>query len=92
MALPALGPILLGVIVAAAFRILLALGIGFVSYTVALPAFYSFIAQYLAELPVDILNMIGILRLDIAMTMILSAAAARMAYKISAAPLVSIGG
>lgn len=90
MALPALGPILLSVIVAAAFRILVALGIGFITLTVALPSFYSFISQYFNELPLDILNVVGVLRLDIAITMILSAAAARLAYRISAAPLFSL--
>lgn len=91
MPLPALGGILLGVIIAAAFRILLAIGIGFVAYTVALPSFYSFITGYFQQLPPDILNMVGILRVDIAITMVFSAAAARLAYKISAAPLVSLG-
>lgn len=90
MPLPALGPILLAVIIAAVFRILVALGIGFVSFTVALPAFYSFIQSYFTSLPPDILALVGILRVDQAITLIFSAAAARLAYKISAAPLFSL--
>lgn len=91
MPLPALGPILLVVLIAAAFRIIVAIGIGFVAYTVALPSFYSFIQGYFSTLPPDVFQMVGILRVDIAFTMLLSAAAAKLAYKISAAPLVSIG-
>lgn len=92
MPLPALAPILLGVILAAVFRLLLAVGIGFVAFTVGLPAFYAFIRDYFTTLPPDILQLVGILRVDQAITLILSAAAARVAYKISAAPLVSLGG
>lgn len=92
MALPALGPIILGVIIAAAFRILLGLGIGFVAFTFSMPAIMTWLASYFSELPPEILQMVGILRVDQCFTLIFSAAAARLAYKISAAPLVSLGG
>lgn len=92
MAFPALGAILLVVIIAAVFRLLVALGIGFLTFTVAIPSFYSWIQGYFTSLPVEILNMVGILRIDIALTMLLSAAAARVIYKITAAPLISLGG
>ena len=90
--MPALLPILLGVLIAAAFRILLAIGLGFLTFTVALPSLYSFIQSYFGQLPPNILGMVGVLRLDIVITIILSAAAAKVIYKISAAPLVSLGG
>lgn len=83
--------ILIGVIIAAVFRILLALGIGFVAFTVALPNMYTFIQGYFNGMPPDYLSIVGMLKIDIAITMILSAAAARMAYKIAATPLVSLG-
>jgi len=92
MALPALGVILLGVIISAAFRILLGLGIGFITFTVALPNMYAFIQGYFSQLPPDILNMVGILRIDQCITLIFSAAAAKIAYKVSAAPIFKIGG
>lgn len=91
MPLPALAPILLMVILAAVFRIILAIGIGFVAFTVALPNIYAFISGYFNQLPPDILQMVGILRIDQCITLILSAGAARLAYKISAAPLVNFG-
>lgn len=92
MALPALAPILLAVIIAAVFRLLVALGIGFLTFTVALPSFYSWIQGFFSGLPIEILQVVGLLRVDIAITMLLSAAAARVIYKISAAPLISLGG
>lgn len=62
-------------------KILLAFGIGVTTYTVALPPLISFIQTKFSALPPDVLNMIGILRLDIAMTIILSAAVANVTYK-----------
>lgn len=91
MPLPALAPILLGVIIAAVFRILLAIGMGFLTFTVAVPEVYNFIRQYFTMLPPEVLGIVGILRVDIAITILISAAAAKVIYKISAAPLVSLG-
>jgi len=91
MALPIAG-ILLSVIVTAAVRILLGIGIGVVSFTVALPALYSFITSYFSGIPTEIMQVLGMLQIDSSITLILSAVAARMAYKVAAAPLVSFGG
>lgn len=89
--MPALIPIIIGVLLSVAFRFLVAIGLGFLTFTVALPEFHQFIQQYFTQLPQDVINIIGVLRIDIAMTIILSAAAAKLIYKISAAPLISLG-
>lgn len=91
MALPLLAPILIGVVIAAVFRILLAVGLGFLTFTVALPQIYDFIRSYFTMLPPEVLGIVGILRMDIAITILISAAASKVIYKISAAPLVSLG-
>lgn len=90
--MPALIPILIGVLLSVAFRFLVAIGLGFLTFNVALPEIYSFIQSYFAQMPAEVVNMIGVLRLDIAMTLVLSAAATKAVYKIAAAPLVSLGG
>lgn len=90
--MPALIPILIGVLLSVAFRFLVAIGLGFVTFTVALPELYSFIQQYFAQLPAEVVQTVGILRIDIAMTILISAAATRVIYKIAAAPLISLGG
>lgn len=84
-------PALVGVIAAAGFRILTALGLGFVTFNVAMPNLLNFIQSYFGQLPANILNVVGVLRLDIAITIILSAAAAKVIYRIAAAPLISFG-
>lgn len=90
--MPALIPILIGVLLSVFFRFLVAIGLGVLSFTVLLPNLYSFITSYFNQLPPSVLGMVGILRLDIAITIILSAAAAKLIYKIAAAPLISLGG
>lgn len=90
--MPALIPILIAVLLSVAFRFLVAIGLGFLTFSVALPQIYSFITSYFNQLPPSVLAMVGVLRLDIAITVILSAAAAKLIYKISAAPLISLGG
>lgn len=62
-------------------KVLLAFGIGITTYSVALPPLKSFIQSQFSQLPPEVLNMVGILRLDIAMTIILSAAVANITYK-----------
>jgi hypothetical protein len=86
----AIGGILLTVLIGAVIRILLALGIGFISFTVALPSFYSYLTDFFSTLPPDVFAMAGILRVDQAITLILSALAARLAYKISATSLINL--
>ena len=84
-----LGRLLLGAAVASVFRVLIGLGLGFLSFTVALPTFYSYLNSFFQTLPPEILQVIGLLRIDIAITLILSALAARLVYKIASAPLIS---
>lgn len=62
-------------------RLLIALGIGVTTYTVALPSLKSFIQSHFNSLPPSVLQMVGVLRLDIAIVMILSAAVVNIGYK-----------
>lgn len=90
MPLPLLAPLVVSAIVAAGVQILLALGIGFVSYTVALPAFYAFLTSLFTGLPPEIFQIVGILRVDIAITMMLSALAAKLSYSFSMTALSKV--
>lgn len=65
------------------WKLLLSLGIGVTTYTVALPALKAFINSYFTGLPSNVLQMLGILRIDIAITIIISAAAANLTYRVA---------
>lgn len=90
MAVP-LVPIFIGVVIAAVFRMLVAVGIGFIIFTYSIPEIYNFINSYFQTLPPEIMNTLGILRVDICITIMLSASMSKLAYKISATPLIQIG-
>lgn len=81
MAFPALAILAYGAITAAVFRIISAIGIGLVAYNVVLPNFYSYIRSLFSELPDTYFQMAGLMRIDVCVTMVLSAYAARMGYK-----------
>lgn len=83
-------PILWALILSVAFQIFIGLGVGFLSYTVVLPNLYSFIQQNFNNLPPVIMNVVGILRVDICITIILSAAAAKLATRVNFAKLSSV--
>lgn len=80
-----------GAIIAAIVRIVFALGIGVATFTVALPSFYSLIQTYFTQLPTNVFAMAGTLQVDVAITMLVSAAAAKVLFKVAAAPLISLG-
>jgi len=75
--MPLLYLLLSSVIGSIVVRLLLALGIGFTTYAVILPNLLSFVQQQFSALPADAAQMIGVLRLDILATIIISAYAAR---------------
>lgn len=72
-------------------RLLLALGIGVTTYTVALPVLKDFILSHFNSLPPSVLQMVGVLRLDIAIVMILSAAVVNIGYKTTMSTLANAG-
>lgn len=82
-------PALMALLGAFIAKVLLAFGIGVTTYTVALPPLRSFIQSQFTSLPPEVLNMVGILRLDIAMTIILSAAIANVGYKTTISAMTS---
>ena len=82
--------ILISVLLSWGGRLLAGLGIGFLSFTVVLPALSSFVQSYFSDLPPEIFQMVGILRVDQCLTLLFSAAAARIATKVIAAPLSRI--
>lgn len=62
-------------------RVLLALGIGFATHTLAMPALLGMIQTRVSGLPAVLLQYFGALGIDVAITIILSALAARAAQK-----------
>ena len=62
-------------------RILLALGIGFVTHKLAMPALLGMLQGYVNQLPGVLRAYFGAIGLDVCATMIFSALAARMAQK-----------
>jgi len=85
MPFPALAVIGYSALTAAIYRIITAIGIGVVSYTVVLPNFYSYISGLFSDLPLMFFQMAGLMRIDICVTLVLSAYAARMTYKVALA-------
>ena len=73
-------PYLVGIIISAlssfVVRLLLSLGIGFMTYNVVLPNIISFIVNKISLLPPVAYQTLGILRFDICVTIIVSAYAA----------------
>jgi len=63
-----------------AFQVLIALGVGFVTFTgisVALTALHDFAAAQWGALPTAVLQVMGLVKVDQALNLIISAAAAR---------------
>lgn len=66
-------------------KLLVALGIGFISYSgadLAIDAVLTFVQNQFASLPAYMLQLIGILHMDTAISMILAAYAARFAVQV----------
>ena len=63
------------------FRALAALGIGYVTHTFIMPDFVAMIEGQLANVPPEVLQVLGLARVDIAVTIILSAVSVRLASR-----------
>ena len=74
-------PLLIGLLgsVLASFlvRLLATIGIGFTTYTIVLPNLLSYMQAQIASLPLSAVEILGIMRFDICITIIVSAYAAR---------------
>jgi hypothetical protein len=76
-------------------RVLGAFGLTLITFNGLLPNLKSFINQFIAQLPPAALNFMGAIGLDVAISMVLSAYAVRMAFKVFIVPKTvadSIGG
>lgn len=63
-------------------RVLAAFGVGLFTYNVAVPSMLDFIKSYVSGLPPWVFAHFGALGIDVAITMILSALAARASAKV----------
>lgn len=69
-----------GVLSSVAFQVLIALGIGFVTFTgisTGFEALHAFAVSSWGALPASVLQVMGLVRIDQALNLIISAAAAR---------------
>lgn len=83
MPAPLLIPALLGAVGSFVAQALLALGIGLVAYNFAMPEFLGLIQSQTNSLPPDVYAVIALTKVDVAITIILSAVAANMATRVS---------
>lgn len=79
-----LGPVLI-------FRILTGIGIGYGTYTFGLPYMVGFVQGYLNDLPGWAVQLLGALKVDIALTTIFSAYAAKLGIRVKAIKLQAQG-
>jgi Protein of unknown function (DUF2523) len=63
------------------FRVMSALGLSFITYKAVLPEVKSYLAGFINQLPEQGVQMIGVLGVDIAMVMIVSALVVRVGSK-----------
>lgn len=83
MPAPLLIPALLGAVGSFVAQALLALGIGLVAYNFAMPEFIGLIESQTNQLPPDVYAVIALTKVDVAITIILSAVAANMASRVA---------
>lgn len=63
---------------AIATRVMIALGIAFTTYNFAAPAFTAWFQSYFGAMPADMRSALALLKIDIAITMIISAVGAKL--------------
>lgn len=83
MPAPLLIPSLLAAVGSFVAHILLALGIGLVSYNFVMPEFIALIQQQTNALPPDVYAVIALTKVDVAITIILSAVGANLAGRVA---------
>lgn len=81
----ALGPVLI-------FRVLAGIGIGYGTYTFGLPYMVDFVSGYLNSLPGWAIELLGALKVDVFLTIIFSAYAAKLGIRVRAIKLDAQGG
>lgn len=81
MALPALAiPLLIQILIAFAFKILIAFGIGIATYTVAIPALIDTVSSSFSVIPIEFLQILGTMNVDKCITIIMSAYLSKLTY------------
>lgn len=75
-----LGPMLI-------VRVLFGMGVGLGTYTVVLPELVSFLQQFLNSMPQGMIDMLGAMKVDVALTIIFSAYSAKLGVKLQAVKL-----
>jgi hypothetical protein len=81
----ALGPVLI-------YRILTGIGIGYGVYSFALPYMVGFVQSYLNSLEPWAVQLLGALKVDVGLTIIFSAYAAKLGIRVRAIKLDTQGG
>lgn len=79
-------------VIAAIVRVVIALGIFFVTYNFVLPEVIGYISAQASGLPLAVIQVFGILHIDTFMTMILSAYVTRMGYQFTFGRFLPGGG
>lgn len=65
-------------------RVLIALGVGFVTYTgiqATLTSMQGYVQGWLQAMPADVLGILGLMKIDVAVSIMFSAVAARLVLK-----------
>ena len=70
-------------------RVMVTLGVGFMSYTMLLPELVSFVQQFLDGMSSEMVALLGALHVDKALTLIFSAMGVKMGARVSA---IRLGG
>lgn len=70
-------------------RVMVTLGIGFMSYSMLLPELVSFVQQFLNDMSPDMVAVLGAIKVDKGLTLCFSAIGVRMGMKVSA---IRLGG
>lgn len=92
MPLPALaGPLLIQILIAFAFKLLIAFGIGIATYTVAIPALIDTVSNAFSVIPLEFLQILGQMQVDKCITIIMSAYLSKLTYTTTFISLSNFG-
>lgn len=73
-------------------RVLAAMGIGYGVYAVALPLFVDFVSQFLSSQDPWVIELMGALKIDVFLTLIFSAYAAKLGIRVRTIKLAATSG
>lgn len=65
------------------FNVLMSLGIGYATYSLAIPTFVQMIHNQMGNLPGEIVQVLALAKVDVAITIIFSAVAFRLSSRIA---------